>query len=85
MQKNDAISALCVAFIKPIVEDFLRKNSDWSATRLGREALKDPGKVGMLRRGTQLRAGTAKKLLKTIDKAAPGFAENFVREMKLDA
>lgn len=77
------ISALCVAFIGPVVELFLVKNEDWSATRLGREALKDPGKIGMLRKGTQLRPETARKLIATMEKAAPGFCQMALRSLKV--
>lgn len=77
--------ALCAAFVGPLVEAFLAEHDDWSATRLGREALKDPGKIGMMRRGTQLRTGTARKVVETIDRAKPGFCAKFLKGMKINA
>lgn len=80
MAKNDAITAICLAFIRPLVEAFLKKHPEWSQTRLGREAVADPGKVGMMRRGVQLRPATARKILATIEKADPGFSADFARK-----
>lgn len=79
MAKADPIAALSLVFVGDIVEAFLRKHEDWSATRLGTVAVKDPGKVGRMRQGVQPRTETARKILATIEKAAPGFAADFVK------
>lgn len=83
MAKNDAISAICVAFILPIAEAFLAKHSDWSPTRLSKEAVKDPGKLALMRNGMVVRPETARKILAVIRKVDADVVNDFLKAKKL--
>lgn len=84
MRKIDTISALKLGFLPQLVEAFLAKSDKtgtlWTATRLGREALRDPGKIHLMRKGMQLRPASGMAILKVIEKAAPGFADEYVKQ-----
>lgn len=79
--ENAAFLALQVGLIGPLVDAFLAKYAaEWTPTSLGLKAVKDPNKIFQIRAGTQVRAGTARKIIAVIDKHAPGFSHRFVSE-----
>lgn len=80
MTKTDTITALCRAFIRPLVEGFLEKHpDDWNPTRLGKVACGDPNIIFRLREGRNIGERIADKIIGAINDAAPGFAERFVK------
>ena len=79
MTKKTAVSALSVALVLPIVEAFLKKHpGKFTATSLGKAAVKDPNRIHELRAGAQVRKETAHKILAVIDRAVPNFSTEFV-------
>jgi hypothetical protein len=86
MPKTDYIQPLAVGLVAPMVEDFLEKaGADWSPTRLGREACKDPSRVFRIREGREIRTSTAVALIAVMDSAVPGFSTAFVnRHLRRD-
>lgn len=83
MPKPDPFSALCAAFLLPLVEAFLVQHG-WSPSRLGREAVKDPSKVFLLRKGQEVEPKTARAFIAVIEKAAPGFPKKFVKKHAME-
>lgn len=73
------ISALSPALALALVEAFLVAVPSYSATRLGREAKKDPGCVFAIRQGREPRRATIERLVAVIETASPGFTAAFMK------
>jgi hypothetical protein len=80
------VSASQIALISPssarlLIEEFLDATPDYSPTRLGREAKKDPGCIFAIRRGRDARGATIARIVDVIEGASPGFTAAFLQRV----